>query len=80
MLHVRYSDHRENGTDLLARDAAQPIMDSVGEMPYAALRMILADSTERVRAAFSPAEHDRLWAVRRRLDPSGVFAPASRWS
>jgi FAD/FMN-containing dehydrogenase len=37
-------------------------------------------SSLRVRAAFGPAVHDHLVALRRRLDPHGVLDPSARWS
>lgn len=34
---------------------------------------------DRTRAAWSAADHARLIDIRRTLDPTGVFAPATRW-
>ncbi|MCK9793348.1 FAD-binding oxidoreductase [Isoptericola sp. 4D.3] len=33
-----------------------------------------------VRAGYGPAVHDRLVALRRRIDPEGVLEPSARWS
>lgn len=35
--------------------------------------------TDRVRAAFGADTHERLLRIRRRVDPSGLFLPATKW-